>query len=930
VAPLGRSPETIAMITQAPSDREGPSRAPVGREEVVARLRAELDAQPAALTVIDVAGPDGIGKSALLARLADEARDAVTLAVALEAYAPARRGVSERDLVFKDIRLSEDFRLLRELARQLPAADRARFAGRLEELVSITAARKLSHLALESAAQDAAEAFAEVVRAQARPVVLLADDLGAVHDDHLERWLLLLLRELADAPVVAVVTRTSSGELPPRYPGRVLGVQVRPLDEAEVAAWLAAELGREPDAGVAERIAAWSGGYPIALRPAAAAARETQNPDDLRRRLDEPPRDLVHAMEPMLCRLRDAGGAAAAIVEIGAVVSDFDDQLLRTMLADLRVDPPADPRAVMAALPFVDEAADRYCFPEFFRRVVARDLARCREPQEGRSRLDTLHKHALDYFREQGQLALRGSTGYAAGSRFDRPDTQEFVLQEVRHAVALRDGASARLAFAAAYIDAFWWWPSSAFCARLLGDWEPRHREPEDEQLHRLLSTLQADYHSPRDDPDAARLEAAQCAHRALRGLPAMLGIAPVGDPTAKEAHVLAIIDTLIANELRLIEPASEEIDELYAEAYTLLSANRTEAALPRRRRKLEDDAWCIPWVLHYRADHARERKRLGAARDLLEEAFALARASGGRIDWEVLAECHRVLADVAFAQRAWDEAFEHYARATGCAYLFQSTQPLDTYTVEVYAEITGALLDRAYELARIDRAAAAVGCARVNLFWEPYWRECGERPPAPTFAWPRADDAYGRDRAAAALFPPPRPHGDHELEQAYIERLAEIERAIRRVELAGCEDVGGGGAPRLGFRRPSAAGLRGLAQRLRGDSSDAAEPVAGERLLDEDDDVWPGHWAEEGPRPWQRPEIDAELDGFLRAAIERMRPPFREVLRLRDVDGRSPEEVEAELDLSPAEQLPVLHRAQADLRAALDERYRPTAGPEA
>ena len=895
-------------------------------------MRAELDVPPATLVVIDVAGPDGIGKSALLARLADEARarDAVTLSVALEGYAPARRGVSERDLGFKDIRLSEDFRLLRELARPLPGADRARFAERLDELVSITAARKLSHLALESAAQDAAEAFADVVRAQARPVVLLADDLGAIRDDHLGRWLLALLYELADAPVVAVVTRAGSGELPPRYPGRVVGVQLRPLDEAEVATWLAGELGHEPGAGVAERIAAWSGGYPIALRPAAAAAREAQDPDELRRRLDEPPPDLVHLMEPMLRRVRDAGAAAAAIVEIGAVVRDFDDQLLRTILGDLRVDPPTDPRAVMAELPFVDEAADRYRFPEFFRLVVARDRERRREPEEGRSRLDTLHKLALDYFREQGQLALRGSTGYAAGSRFDRPDTQEFVLQEVRHAVALRDGAAARFAFAAAYIDAFWWWPSSPFCARLLGDWEPRHREPEDEQLHRLLSTIQADYRSLRDDADAAWLDAAQRAHRALRGLAAMLGITRAGDPTAKEAHVLAIIDTLIANELRLIEPASEEIDELLAEAYALLCRNRAEAALPRRRRKREDDAWCIPWVLRYRADHARARGRLGAARDLLEEAFALARASSGRIDWEVLAECHRVLGDIAFGEGAWKEAFEHFARATGCAYLFQSTQPLDSYTVDVYSEITGALLDRAYELARTERAAAAAGCARVNRFWEPYWRECGEQPPAPTFAWPRADDAYGRDRVAAALFPPPRPQGDPELEQAYVERLAEIEPAIRRVELGGREGGAGRGAPRLGLRRPSAAGLRGLAQRLRGDGAGASEPVAGERLLDEEDDVWPGHWAEDGPRPWRLPETDAGLEGFVRAAIERMRPPLREVLRLRDVEGRSPEEVAAELDISPTEQLAVLHRARADLRAALDERYRATARREA
>lgn len=902
------------MVPGAPSEREGLRQALVGREELLTRFRSELEC-PEPL-IIDLAGPEGIGKSALLERLASEARErgALTMLVSLDAYSP-RPAEEERDLDFKDIRLSEHFRLLRELARQLPFEAHRRFAERLEAVVSVTATREPSHLTLESAAEDAVVALTEGLRTAEGRVVVLADDFTAVREDHLGRWFVMLLRELADAGVLAVVARMSAAD-PPRYPEPVLTVHLRPLSQSDVDRWLQEALGRPVEQEVVEAVARWSGGYPIALKAAVMTAREADGLDDLRRRLDEPPRPLTEAMEPVLRRLRGADKPLGSIVEIGGVVREFDEELILTLLADLRVDPPTDLNLVLEALPFVRVDRERYRFPDFFRRAVQRDLERRRDSYEQRSRLDTIHKHALDYYREKGGLAIRGSTGYAAGQRFDRPDTRSYLLEEVHHAVALRDGPSARQAFATAYLDAFWWWVRSEFCARLLEEWKAREGEPEDQHLHRLLCRLQADYRSPTDLEDDVP-ECGRRAYEALTALCRLLGITGSGDPTPKEAHLLAILDVLTANELRIAEPDSDGIAALYDEAHGLLLRNEKEAAWPRRGRGVEDDGWCIPWVLTYQADHARERGSHSEARAKVQEAFTRARASSD-LDWEVLAFGHQMLGQVAFAEGRWSRAFVHYGRAVACAYVFQGTEPLDTYTVDVYVEATDLLLARAYELARRDRHAAAGACAVVNALFEPYWREVGERPAPPTFDWPRLDDAYGRGRLAAMLFPPPRPAADPRLERAYVERIAALEPVLRRAELGPEGDRAAGHQLRL--RSALSHALRAVSERLRKRAA-PAPPIPADSFFQDNDEVWPGHWVDDGPKPWARLDQDDELDVFLRESVDRLPPRQREVVTLRDIEGISAEDVSEWLDLSPSDQLVTLHRARAELRARLNER---------
>jgi RNA polymerase sigma-70 factor, ECF subfamily len=94
------------------------------------------------------------------------------------------------------------------------------------------------------------------------------------------------------------------------------------------------------------------------------------------------------------------------------------------------------------------------------------------------------------------------------------------------------------------------------------------------------------------------------------------------------------------------------------------------------------------------------------------------------------------------------------------------------------------------------------------------------------------------------------------------------------------------------------------------------------DRFLPPDHPRWPGHWAAPPP-PWdelpaERVEARETLDR-VRAAIAALPPLHRQVITLRDVDGWSPDEICTVLDLTPANQRVVLHRARARVRAALE-----------
>jgi RNA polymerase sigma-70 factor (ECF subfamily) len=87
-------------------------------------------------------------------------------------------------------------------------------------------------------------------------------------------------------------------------------------------------------------------------------------------------------------------------------------------------------------------------------------------------------------------------------------------------------------------------------------------------------------------------------------------------------------------------------------------------------------------------------------------------------------------------------------------------------------------------------------------------------------------------------------------------------------------------------------------------------------------DDPFPGHW-KEFPLMWPTPESEVlgrEARHTIEEALAGLPRRQRVVITLRDVEGYTSEEVCGVLEISPANQRVLLHRARATVRARLEE----------
>jgi RNA polymerase sigma-70 factor, ECF subfamily len=95
---------------------------------------------------------------------------------------------------------------------------------------------------------------------------------------------------------------------------------------------------------------------------------------------------------------------------------------------------------------------------------------------------------------------------------------------------------------------------------------------------------------------------------------------------------------------------------------------------------------------------------------------------------------------------------------------------------------------------------------------------------------------------------------------------------------------------------------------------------VDADRFRPEDDERFPGSWA---VPPRDLPEerlLAAETRQQIASAIDALPAAQAAVIRLRDVEGWTAEEVRNALDLSEVNQRVLLHRARAKVRKALEE----------
>ena len=105
----------------------------------------------------------------------------------------------------------------------------------------------------------------------------------------------------------------------------------------------------------------------------------------------------------------------------------------------------------------------------------------------------------------------------------------------------------------------------------------------------------------------------------------------------------------------------------------------------------------------------------------------------------------------------------------------------------------------------------------------------------------------------------------------------------------------------------------------LGGDGGEDEPAVDPDRFFGPDGPA-PFAWAAP-PRDWpQKRVLDREALAVIERAIEHLPENQQTVIRLRDVEGWSPQEVAAALEISDGNQRVLLHRARGKVRAALEE----------
>jgi RNA polymerase sigma-70 factor (ECF subfamily) len=104
--------------------------------------------------------------------------------------------------------------------------------------------------------------------------------------------------------------------------------------------------------------------------------------------------------------------------------------------------------------------------------------------------------------------------------------------------------------------------------------------------------------------------------------------------------------------------------------------------------------------------------------------------------------------------------------------------------------------------------------------------------------------------------------------------------------------------------------------------SGEDAGPAVEPERFQGPEDAFPGHWRAT-PGDWRAADVAVEDRETLRVAMRAIAelPPAQQiVIRMRDVEGYSAEEVSTALGVSAGNQRVLLHRARSKVRAALEE----------
>jgi hypothetical protein len=771
----------------------------VGRTELV----EEILQAPAGSCYV-VTGPQGSGKSWLLEKLKDDNREegAPFAHILLDAH---RRPPPTAAMAA--IALERDQRAFREIVKKLVSDTTDEDVD-----VRLTARAKPGRSAFappepddsyKTSPEQAMEAIAELtdqvrerlaiaaggLAGSGTRLLILVDDMDAVAGRPLGSWLLDLLMGLPGTTVV-LTQKTMAGL--PADDERIVKRTLGNLSAAEVAVYLRRRIGDPTEFDhLAELVYGYTDGHPMATALTSDLISQGSNGMErslaLVRRLSasqtrsaQQLRDLVHSLTEAI---EHEDEALRNALDCLWIVRRFDRRLLQHLLDEPNE---ATARGLIGQLSTYSFVQSRtgtrpadayYTIHEFVRDYAERELLAAQDPD----RYADLHKRAEQYYAaelENYEDISGAASQYDSWFRYEDPHWQSLRSEWLYH-VAHLEGANrvaGRLSAARLFLDAFWWWGcylAFPFCEQILADGALAVADDEDQSWLDNLKVLSTSYPKGWRKGEAPA-ESWRAVRQALLFLEQRSGLSPKQALEGSEEgrHLRGILDIFLAHCSRYLDPNDTRADERLADALVQFDA--------------DEDAWNTAWVHYEWADLALDRLTRArhqpaatepeptASSPVLAHLAPVAASAEALDDRELLANAHRVHADLAWSDGDAAGALDAYARAALHAYHFQIKDQPDEYTAAFLSEMVERTVERLGELLDAGRVQEVEeGCGRIQKYFEPYWSLSGGPPaiPAPASA----------KELAGAIFPSPPAGADlHKRDSPYTRVAREVADMMR------------------------------------------------------------------------------------------------------------------------------------------------------
>ncbi|MDF5752748.1 hypothetical protein [Spongiactinospora sp. TRM90649] len=612
-------------------------------------------------------------------------------------------------------RLAEDFLAKNEISLgRRSAIEKAEFTS-------------IVHIGDEAVRQRIREAQSEIDDAFAeaweeytlrRRVLITVDTFELVADDELGHWMVRMAMRMAKTLVILarVPAQVALSVPSPRY----RRLDLANLGPTDVQDYLSRRLHPDPvQPALAEVVYGYTdghaGGVALIGDLVVESGGHAVDPRSLRRTLERLPEETSRRWAELVLLIIAAVHEPhlRQVLDAIAITRTFDATLLSALvraMGDEESDV-GDAIAKLVSLRLLQDVptpdfgpSGRFRIHEFIRLSLASRL-QTYHPDRWRN----LHRAAAEYFFERLRRWEDGIyTTYTSWYRFEDREWQEDKREWLRHSGLLTgDHAISRARFTLVFLEAFWWWGyyiPFPLNRRLLEDWSrtsaawewahaswpesPRDAPSPDEQLLDALTYLLDNYPLTHVKPPGAPWDGIRSRLLLIRRICGIEQRSAAHSLSAREKEDVkrtnAFITLFLAHTRRYRDPADQRADAYYDQA---------TAALEEL-----GDAWTVAWIHFERADHALERGLTDHAVAVLSEAARRTRdlaletpESDGGPDWdhELIANLHRVRADLHWAAGERGPAADQYGRALAHAYVFQGEpNPPDEYSRQFYLEI--------------------------------------------------------------------------------------------------------------------------------------------------------------------------------------------------------------------------------------------------